>query len=337
MASVQDYRDGQYRVVVRRTGFNVRSKIFGTRGEAERWGRAIEAEMDQRVYLEPAGALKATVASVLERFRDEVAPLRKGAHWEQVRLNMILRTAEFPKRRLDQLSTADLRDWRDARLLSVSGSSVNREIRLLSSVFSHAMKEWSLPLRENPFAQVKRPKENKARNRRWSDQDLAKLLAAAKHDPDVDPVTGKDYVGWCALLSIETAMRLGEVALPRVEDYHRDSRYLHLVDTKNGESRDVPLSRRALEILDKMVARRKPGQRILPCSAESLGVYFRAARDAAGVGDLRYHDTRHEAATRISKKVSNVLELSAITGHKTLQCLKRYYNPTATELASRLD
>lgn len=68
-----------------------------------------------------------------------------------------------------------------------------------------------------------------------------------------------------------------------------------------------------------------------------MGLYFREVRKKAGVVDLRFHDTRHEAATRLSKKLSNVLELSAVTGHRSLQSLKRYYNPTASELAAKLD
>ena len=72
--------------------------------------------------------------------------------------------------------------------------------------------------------------------------------------------------------------------------------------------------------------------------SQRLGVYFRDARKAAKLSsDLRFHDMRHEAATRLSNKLVNVLELSAMTGHRSLKSLKRYYNPTSEEMAAKLD
>ena len=144
-------------------------------------------------------------------------------------------------------------------------------------------------------------------------------------------------MGWSVLLAIETAMRIGELCALTVNDYDPVGRSATLHDSKNGDARAVPLSKRAIEILNRLTEGKERDEKIFPVSAESLGLYFRDARNKAGVTNLKFHDTRHEAATRISKKLSNVLELSAVTGHRSLSSLRRYYNPTATELASRLD
>lgn len=336
MAAVNPYGD-RWRAVVRRVGYKTRSKIFPTKRQADAWARAIENEIDQGKYREPGEGLKATVRSLMERFSEEVCPHRKGKKWEQVRIERLLRTADFVERRLDQLQPDDIRDWRDARLKEVSGASVNRELNLLSGIFTHAIKEWGLPLRENPVHIVKRPAAGKARSRRWSDADLAKVLEAAGWDQTKQPTVGREYVGWAVLLAIETAMRLGELCALRVRDFDADGRQVLLHDTKNGDARAVPLSKKALELFAVLVQDRKQTEHIFPVTAESLGLYFREVRKKAGVVDLRFHDTRHEAATRLSKKLSNVLELSAVTGHRSLQSLKRYYNPTASELAAKLD
>ena len=103
--------------------------------------------------------------------------------------------------------------------------------------------------------------------------------------------------------------------------------------------RNVPLSRRAVELLQVLVKDRQPDEQVFPFSPDTLGRYYREVRQAAGLKDanLNFHDTRHEAASRLSLKLSNVLELSAVTGHRSLQTLKRYYHPKASELASKLD
>lgn len=338
MASITPYPDGRYRVVVRRTGYKARSKIFPTERLAKAWARSIETEMDKAHYREPGAGLKTTVAELLSKFRDEVTPLRKGVRWETVRINSLLRSAEFTKRRLEQFLPEDLRAWRDDRLKQVSAASVNRELNLISGIFSHAIKEWGVPLRENPVHLVKRPaKADRSRSRRWSQQEIDKILEAAGWDEGKQPTVGSEYVGWAVLLAIETAMRLGELCLPCVRDFHPAERYVLLHDTKNGDARMVPLSSRALELFTILTKDRKPEERIFPLTSDTLGLYYRRVRAKAGISGLRFHDTRHEAATRLSKKLSNTLELSAVTGHRSLASLKRYYNPTPAELASKLD
>ena len=211
-------------------------------------------------------------------------------------------------------------------------------MNLISGVFTHAIKEWGIPLRENPVHLVKRPAgTGRHRNRRWSEDDLAKVLDAAGWKQEHRPTVGREYVGWAVLIAIETAMRLGELCSLRVRDFDPAGRYVTLHDTKNGDARAVPLSKKAVELFTVLVEGRGKGEQIFGVSAASLGVYFREVRKKAGVVDLRFHDTRHEAATRLSKKLPNVLELSAVTGHRSLQSLKRYYNPTPTELAAKLD
>lgn len=337
MASITAY-GGRYRAVVRRVGYKARSKIFPTERQAKAWARSIEAEMDRAQYREPGQGLKTTVRELFEKFSTDVCPGRKGGRWETVRLAMLLRTADFVERRLDQLQAEDIRAWRDERLKEISPASVNREMNLISGVFTHAIKEWGTPLRENPVHLVKRPNgSGRHRNRRWSEDDIAKVLRAAEWKQEQRPVLGREYVGWAVLVAIETAMRLGELCTLRVRDFHPAERYVTLHDTKNGDARAVPLSKKAVELLTILVDGRGQGEHIFRVSAASLGVYFREVRKKAGVVDLRFHDTRHEAATRLSKKLPNVLELSAVTGHRSLQSLKRYYNPTPAELASKLD
>ena len=277
------------------------------------------------------------VLSLFERYRDEVVPTMKGRN-ESGTINRIIRDAAFMRVKLDKLRSDDIRDWRDARVKEVQPQSVHRELNTISAVFTHAMKEWSAPLASNPCHSVSRfGNADKPRDKRWSEADIATFLKACNWREDVAPVVGRDYVGWALILAIETAMRIGELCLPTVADFHPSERFVHLHDTKNGDSRNVPLSKLALRYFEHLCAGRKKDDKIFPLKANTLGEYVLDVRQACGLEHLVFHDSRHEAATRLSKKLSNVLELSAVTGHRSLKSLQRYYNPTPAELASKLD
>lgn len=337
MASIEQ-RGKHWRALIRKTGHKTVSKTFKTKMAAEIWATKIENTINggEQVRLQEARSM--TVRQVFEQFRDKVCDTRKGGHWEKVRIDRLLRTADFVRRRLDQLSPADIRDWRDERLKEISNASVNRELNLISGIFSHAIKEWSAPFKENPVHLVKRPKGTGThRNKRWHADDLETFLQACQFDEAKQPRVGMDYLPFALLIAIETAMRPSELCILHIRDVNLTERYARLYDSKNGDPRDVPLSRRAVELFTKVISNRPGVAKVIPVKVRTLGVYYRQVRDTTGLGDLRFYDARHEAATRLSKKLPNVLELSAVTGHRSLQSLKRYYNPTASELAKKLD
>jgi integrase len=343
MASFSDYPGGRIRAVIRRAGYKTRSKIFPSKKKAEAWARDIESGMDSRKYVDPSAFAKDTIGSIFEKFRDEVCPKRKGGRWEKVRINKFIKDADFMRLRVEQLKPSDIREWRDARCDEILPRSVNREMNLLSTVFTYAIKEWEYVFEGgiNPMKMVSRPDNSgpKLRHRRWEDHELKLFLEAAEHDENKKPAQGKDYVSWALLLALETAMRPGEFCAAKVKDVKLDRRHLVLHDSKNGEARKVPLSKRAVKILEALVDGKRPEQDVFPISSETLGVYYRELRKKAGLkeADLRFYDIKHEAISRLSDKFSNVLELSAVTGHKSLQSLRYYYNPKVEDLASRLD
>lgn len=334
MASIIQ-RGDSWRAVVRRVGSRTITKTFKRKVDAQAWARGVEADIDRGRSGQADRSVR--VSDLLTRFRDEVAPLRKGERWETVRINFLLREAAFTKKRLVDLTPADVRAWRDERLRSVSPASVNREMNLLSSVLTFACKEWGYDFR-NPVFDVKRPSgADRARDRRWPETDIAKFLNAARFDESRPPETTRDYAPWALLLAIETAMRAGELCSLRVGDVNLTQRYATVRDSKNGDPRDVPLTKRAGELLIVLVAGREADERVFPLSSDSLGKYFRQIRNQSGLADIHFHDCRHEAASRLSQKLPNVLELAAVTGHRSLKSLQRYVNLSAADLAQKLD
>lgn len=338
MASIKQYRGKTWRAIIRRKGFPVQSKTFESKKDAEAWAAAIEARMGVGQFdgLQLKAAKTMTVRDVFERFEREVAPGYKGRNSLGI-LKRVIRDAYFMDVVLSRITPLDIRQWRDDRAKEIQPQSVHRELNAISGVFTHAIKEWGVPLAVNPCHAVSRYKgADKARDKVWTPADVKTLLDAVCWREDMPLGEGRDYVGWALLLGIETAMRIGELCALRVSDFHPTEQYCQLRDTKNGDDRQVPLSTTAIKYLAILCKDKKPDDKIIPLIAATLGEYFLEARKKCGLEHLVFHDSRHTAATQLSTKLANVLELSAVTGHRSLRSLQRYYHPTPASIAGKL-
>lgn len=184
----------------------------------------------------------------------------------------------------------------------------------------------------NPIKLVKRPAKAGPRQRRITPRELKAFWAASGVSQDVPPQYQREYVPWMLEFGVETAMRMGEMIALRWEDVHLDEGWALLRDTKNGTDREIALTPRAVEIL-RMMPRKVF---VFARNEGTVGCEFRRMRDAAGLRDLHFHDSRREGATRLSTRL-DVLELAAQTGHKDVNTLRRvYYSPRGAELAKKL-
>lgn len=135
------------------------------------------------------------------------------------------------------------------------------------------------------------------------------------------------------LLALETAMRRGELLALRWEYVDLKRRVLHLPETKNGTSRDVPLSTKAVAVLEGLP--RHITGRVFDTSETAITEGFQRAAKRACIPDFRFHDLRHEATSRLAEKLQ-MHELGKVTGHKSPRMLMRYYHPRAEDLAKKL-
>jgi integrase len=327
MASIAK-NGGRWRVQLYRHGKR-ESATFRTKAEAAAWAQQREAE------LTGARLPDKTLDDALARYAAEKAPSLAGSRWAAGKLRN-LRAYPLAKKPLTAIAGPDIAEWRDARLSgprlrgvgSVAPSTVNRELNLLRSVLEAARLDWGW-LRVNPMADVKRPKNPPSRRRRISEDEIAAVCAGLGYAGG-EPVTLSQRVAVAFLFSLETAMRGGEVVRIRPRDLRPLS--VHLPKTKNGDARDVPLSRRARELL-ALLPDGDPVFGLTDSQRESL---FRKGCKRAGVVGLHYHDSRAEAIWRLSKKL-DVLELARVIGHRQISSLMHYYDATADELAAKLD
>ncbi len=326
MASIRQ-RGNKWQARIARMGFPPEVKTFGTRQDAERWARSIETEMDRGSYVSRSEAEATTLGHVLERYIAEVAPSMRGGTEDTIRLRAMCRT-RLAKLSMAALTPMAIAAYRDERLKQVQAGTVIRELAYLSSIINHARREWGINI-TNPVASVRKPPTPQGRDRVLSAEEEARLLTAlaptGRRNPWLRPM---------AILSLETAMRRGELLQLRWQNIDLDNQTAFLPMTKNGNARTVPLSRKAVDLLRELP--RCIDGSVFPINAPAHHKAFKRACKRAGLLDLHWHDLRHTAITRLATKLPNLIELAAVSGHRSLTMLKRYYHPSAADLAKKI-
>lgn len=329
-------REGRWQARVSRKGQPNVAKTFNCKADAEKWARAIEREQDVGSYVPRNEAEATTVSQLIQRYLQERVPYLRGASTEVVRLATI--SSLIGQYSLTALNSSVVANYRDKRLLTVSPSTVLREMQTLSAMMNHARSEWNIPI-TNPVETVRKPTANRARNRRLGADEEQRLMAALEYSGRNETGqwgkgTRNEWVKPVVQLALCTAMRRGELLGLQWKHIDLQKRTAYLPLTKNGESRLVPLSTQAASVLGKLP--RSIDGKVFPLTADALKHAWQRACKSANVKNLHFHDLRHEAASRMAQRLANVLELAMITGHKDLRMVQRYVHIRAEELAQKL-
>ena len=321
------FRSNRWQARVRRLGQPDETRSFLTHQEAERWARSVESEMDRGSYVSHTEAQRTTLADLIQRYMAEVLPSMKGAPEDSIRLRAICRRP-ICKNSIAALTPTKIAAYRDLRLTEVAPGTVVRELAYLSSIINHGRREWGIHA-NNPVALVRKPAQPKGRERVLTSAERLRLLA------ELQP-TGRRNVWMLSVvvLALETGMRRSELLALRWGDINLDRRTATLHMTKNGESRVVPLSTSAVQTLETMP--RSICGAVFPITACALAANFDKAVERAKLPDLHFHDLRHTAITHMATKLPNLIELAAVSGHKSLKMLQRYYHPDVGDLARKL-
>lgn len=367
MASFRKREEFQWQARVRRRGYPEQTKTFNTKAEAEAWARRIESEIDRGVFVSRTEAEATSLEEALDRYEREIVANKKGKVQEQSIIRLWKATT-LAKRSMASIRSTDVVAQRDLWLQRCKPATVLRRLALISHVFNIARREWGMESLSNPVELIRKPQPNNARTRRIA---LAAPLQATTPDglppgngelERIIAASGSGVLPAVLRLAIETAMRRSEIVSLRWEHIDLAKRVAHLPDTKNGSSRDVPLSSRAVAVLESMLPKEsgeseqddEDDDRVFKVSSDAITRAFvravararkRYVKECEEQGvkppkrfliDLRFHDLRHEATSRLAA-IFPMHELTKITGHKDPRMLMRYYHPRAEDLAKRLD
>ena len=308
------------------------SATFRTRREAVAWAAAKEAELREHEQ-KPEGE-RTTLAQVMRRYADEVSVTKRGARWEQVRLERFMRDPELPSSLpVSHVTPQHVAAWRDARRKAVAAGSVLREMGLLSAVFEHARREWQMVV-ENPVKEVRKPPSPDHREVIIQPWQIRRMLRALGYSVRGRVTEVRQAVAVCFLLALRSGMRAGELCGMTWDRVHDDHVTTPHKTGKTAQSlRAVPLEPRACWLIERM--RGYDEALVFGVSTQTLDALFRKYRQRAGLDGFTFHDARHTAATRIARKV-DVLTLCKIFGWAQTKQALTYYNPSASSIAAML-
>lgn len=341
---------GSWKAVIRKTGWPTVAKTFRTKRDAEDWARRTEDEMVRGVYIQRASAERMTVADALKRYLAEVSPTKRPASAaSDIRHSKPL-IQQLGKYSLAALTPEIIATYRDDRLSGRdrkpapqprSPNTVRLDLALLGHMFNTAIKEWGLGLTYNPVQSIRRPTLPPGRERRLSLEEEDRLMAAV--DAHSNPM-----LGWIVRIALETGMRSSEITTLRRSQVDTKRRIVRLLETKNTLPRTVPLTSAAVDTFHQALANPvrpidtdliffgepgKDGQR----RPYNFNKAWLSIKESVGLKDLRFHDLRHEAVSRLVEGGLSDQQVAAVSGHKSMQMLRRYTHLRTEDLVDELD
>jgi integrase len=349
MATIRK-RGKYWHVQVRKKGHKAVTRSFKDKKIAAAWIKKTESEIERGIFQDITEAQKTTLAELMDRYAREVLPHKRAQHTELSSIRLLKR--EVGGLFLASVNSSHIATLRDKRLKQVDPQTVKRQLGLLQRIINTATKDWGINLPHgNPVQRVRMPKQPPGRDRRLQEGEEQLLLAAST-------IALKPII----LFDLETAMRRGEIA--NMEWSHIDfkARSLLIPTTKTGTPRRIPLSKKAMEILRQqqermgnvvelvqrssdLVELRALGalksEPVFDLKADSITQAFDRTCSRVGIENLRFHDLRHEATSRLFEKrytreALSPMEVATITGHKDLKMLMRYTHLRAEDLVHKL-
>jgi integrase len=339
MGSILHRGPHQYRVQVRRKGVNL-CKTFETLQAAQDWCRVTEGKVTGDEYVDLKATRSTTLAQACAWMQGQLAT-NANARNEATHLTY-WSTSKFAAWSLNAIHDWDLIEWRREVLDEESGEDegVGPAAQFGAQTCIHRMNAMSkliqtwarankVPL-ENPVRPGVRPAKPDGRNRRvYPDEELRLLARAA--------LSSRPWLSSAIILAIETGLRQSEQVSLTWDRVRLDAEYPHLdlLKTKNDRARRIPLSVRAVKALESL---ERKTNKVFPIFTPTGVVH--AFRDAIGweaFPDLRWHDLRHEAVSRLFENTDlRDHEIMAISGHLTPAMLSRYTHLRSDRLGERL-
>lgn len=325
MASIIRVGD-KWRALVRRAGFKAACKTFATKGEAARWAREVESDMDAQRHTDTSGAKAHRLDAIIQRYEAEFDLGRTAAN-----VAKHLR-AGMGHLNLETLTAKAVADYVAGRGYGPSTAAV--EMAVLGRVLRVARSVWKMPVRPEVMTDARdalkisgRVKKSRARDRRPTADELERLCA---HFDLRSALPMRDIIGFAAA----TAMRAGEITRLRWADLDEAKGTIMIRDRKDpkakvGNNQVVPLLADALAIIAKQP---RTGELIFPYKEGTFSSIFPRACQALGIEGLRFHDLRHEGASRLFERGYQIQEVAMFTGHSDWSMLKRYTQLRAADL-----
>ena len=321
-----------YRVLIRRVGSPSISKSFKKKSLARAWMAATENALDVGNFREEKTLFKAMV----DRYVKEIGAIKPFGRTKSYVIDAL--RAELGHYKLKELTADVLMDFALRRRLNCAPSTVKMDMQYIGVIFSTAENMWGL---KPKFDEYRKAMDNCAnlqviassdeRDRRCSDEEINEILSYVSSELPVSE--------WVAF-SLATAMRVGEVGALRWKDLSKDGKSIIIRQRKHPrKKRDevVPLVPLARDIINRQPRSLSKPEFIFPHNAKSITSAFRKGRERSTVEDLRYHDLRHEAISRLFELGFDSMVVATFSGHRDINMLRRYTHINANKVLQMLE
>ena len=303
-------RLGKWQCVIRVQGKPPTTKTFLIKKDAKLWGKKTELHFfreDNDIQKSDYPLFK----ECLERYRDEVV-IRKRSRIMETKLISYLLKESFVNYKLNFVDSRVIALYRDRALNTLKSSSVRRRLAIISHMYTIAKKEWGYKL-ENPVLNIRKPKSPDPRNRRFTNDELTKLIKGNRTSPKLRLIIQ---------IALETAMRQGEILRVKPGDINGNTLFIPIAKTK---PRTIPLTLKAMSLLNN-------AELPFNITGNALSKQFKKLCDYYGIEDAHFHDLRKQSLTNfmLDKKLS-VAETMLIAGHSDPRMLLRTYNNLKVE------
>ena len=326
MASIYK-RNGKWRVEIRKVGSKSIHKSFIVKDEAIRFARETEVKIEQGLYQDLTLAKTTKLKDVLAQYRDRVSITKRGYQQERYKINKIIRS-DISDKTLSQLTPLVLFEFIEQQKKLYTASTINKSITIINLALNFAERFLGISLNKNPLKFIKRLKESQFVGQVIEPHEEALLLNHAEFSKLY-------WLKTAIILGIDCGLRRGEILKLKAEDINFKNNTAVLKDTKNGETREIGLSSRAIQELKKLPV--SIDGKLFPCKRlDTFTFYYNQLKKWSGV-KKRFHDTRHTFASRKATSGWSITEIAAQGGWKQLQVLKRYTHIKAEYLAKKMN
>lgn len=319
-------RNGKWRVEIRKKASKGIHKSFIIKDEAIRFARETEVKIEQGLYQDLTLAKTTKLKDVLAQYRDRVSINKKGYEQERYKINKIIRS-DIADKTLSQLTPLVLFEYIEQQKKLYTASTINKSITIINLALNFAERFLGISLNKNPLKFIKRLKESQFIGQVIELHEEVLLLKHAEFSKLY-------WLKTAIILGIDCGLRRGEILKLKAEDINFNNNTAVLRDTKNGETREIGLSSRAIQELKKLPV--SIDGKLFPCKRlDTFTFYYNQLKKWSGV-KKRFHDTRHTFASRSATSGWSITEIAAQGGWKQLQVLKRYTHIKAEYLAKKM-
>lgn len=329
MANIRK-RNNKYQAQVRVKGFPPQAKSFTSHAAAKAWARRVEQGMDDGSWIDTRGSRSAAIDDLAdelihsyERFGIEVAGPKLG------QLNQI--KEYFRGVSLYDLTIDDLLDFAAHRRKTVCASTLQTQMYYIKQIVQNSRINTEHPVVDQAIDELKKKRIIMGTRRR------DRRLAPGEYDALINEA-GKHWIGTAIDLAVGSAMRQGEIHRLKWSDIDEDSGVIHLwrkdKTAEGGRSKHkIPLLKGVREALVRARNKTRQGDNLFHVkNSEAISDKFARMTRKIGINDLRFHDLRHEAISRMFERGMRVEQVRVVSGHRTLDQLSRYINLRAEDL-----